>query len=454
MIGFCPGGSPCQASTPLLFTLARLIRIKTPPPNPLPCVTAWREHTRAMSSDSASTLPRRAFGIALGFLLVVALTGTLLRWQMVYPVPGLNAGHLLHAHSHVAFLGWVFNAFVALGLVAFLPASAHAGFRRLFVVLQIAVLGMLVTYPFTGYAPASIAFSTLHLIGAAVFAWRLWHGAEATPVARAALRVALAFLVLSGVGPLALGPLAAFDLREHPAYQLSIYFYLHGQYNGWFVFFLLALLFQSLARTDRLDAAREAVAANALRWLAVGAVLTFAQSTLWLSPPGWVYTLAALGGLVQLVGCAHLLRVLRGAGDTVSGTVRALVVLALGAFLLKQVLQAGAAWPALDALANHRFIVIAFLHLVFLGVVAPAIFAYALHLRWLRDGPGIRAALTLFFSAAAFTELVLVAVALGKSFGMPIAPTLFAAALAMSVAVVGLLRTLRAGGETCPFGSS
>src|SRR5690606_15594299 len=119
-------------------------------------------------------------------------------------------------------------------------------------------------------------------------------------------------------------------------------------------------------------------ARHALRWLAAGAVLTFAQSTLWLHPPVWVYVVAAVGGAAQLFGCVHLLRALRGSGVLFTGAARWLAWLALGGFLLKHALQAAAALPALAALANHRFTVIAFLHLVFLGVVTPALFAWAL----------------------------------------------------------------------------
>lgn len=40
--------------------------------------------------SDGSILARRAFGTACGFLVVVAGLGTLLRWQMVRPVGGVN----------------------------------------------------------------------------------------------------------------------------------------------------------------------------------------------------------------------------------------------------------------------------------------------------------------------------------------------------------------------------
>lgn len=380
----------------------------------------------------ADALTRRAFRVALLFLLVAALLGVLLRWQLVAPIPGLVYGHWLHAHSHTAFLGFVFNAFFALALVRFVPSGETRVYARLFVVLQIAVLGMLATFPWQGYAAASIAFSTLHMGGAGVFAWRLWRRNQASPAARPHLRASLFFLILSGLGPLALGPLAATGMRDHPAYALSIYFYLHAQYNGWFPFFLQACALQQISAHTAAPALNR-LSSLALRWLLAGVLLTFAQSTLWLSPPAWVYFAAALGGLAQLIGFAYLLRALALAPPPPAGPIRLLAFSALAAFALKLGLQAASAWPALSDLVSHRFVVIAFLHLVFLGVVAPAIFAAGIHAGWLRDRLATRICLVVFFAAAALSELVLVCVALGWSPPLPINQLLLAAAIGMAL---------------------
>lgn len=396
----------------------------------------------------ADLFARRSFVVALGFFAVVAGLGALLRWSMIRPIPGFDYGHWLHAHSHTAFLGFVFNAFFAFALTRFVPADERPAYRKLFVVLVVAVLGMLVTFPIQGYGPASIAFSTLHMVAAGVFAWRLWRRNLAAPGARCHLRVALACLVLSGIGPLALGPLAALGLRDTPAYALCIYFYLHAQYNGWFLFFIQALLLQPSAGQDA--SVRETrLARAACRWLGAGVVLTLAQSTLWLGPPAWVYVVAGLGGVAQLVGFGIFLRVLaarRAEGCVFAGsiptTARWLLRLALAAWGLKLVLQIAAVAPDLDALVNHRFMVIAFLHLVFLGVVTPVILALGFTAGWLRDSRVMSLAVGVFFVAAAVSEVVLVALALGweSPVSLPwllFAPTAFMAASAPFFFVVG-----------------
>ncbi len=354
---------------------------------------------------------RRVFGWALAFLVIATGLGVFLRWQVVAPWPGVHYGHFLHAHSHTAFLGWVFNAYFALALVWLIPAKDRGGYRRLFAVLQIGVIGMLLSFPFQGYGPVSICFSSLHMGASFVFAWRLWRVRGVEFVARGHLRLALVFLIASGLGPVALGPLAAMGLRETPFYHLSIYYYLHAQYNGWFLFFLQAVMLQALA-ARKLPVNRRA-AERALYWLGAGAVLTLAQSTLWLRPPGWVYMIAALGGAAQLVGCVHLVRAMRGAEAGFPRLGQWLLRLALGALLCKHLLQAVAAWPALGDLAGHRFMAVAFLHLVFLGVVAPALLAWGLRLGWLpANSLAVRGGAGLFLAGAVVTEGLLIAVPL------------------------------------------
>lgn len=379
---------------------------------------------------------RRAFSVALVFFVVVAGLGVLLRWQAVWPLAGINYSHFLHTHSHTGFLGWVFNGFFALAFVVLVPVEQQRTHRRLFVTLQIAVVGMLISYPLQGYGAVSIAFSTLHMGASAVFAWKLWRFNTTAPAARGHLRMALVFLVLSGLGPLTLGPLAASGLRDTPAYSLAIYFYLHGQYNGWFVFFLQAVLFQEMATNGLLTSAR--ASRQALGWLGVGAVLTLAQSTLWLQPPLWVHAVAAIGGGAQLIGCVWLVRAVRGAGALFTGPARILMIFALISLLTKHGLQALAAAPAFVGLANHRFVVIAFLHLVFLGVVAPALFAWGLRFGWLRDGGMLRVGAGVFLTGALATETLLVGPALGLFVPAELSRWLLLAACAMAAGSIGV----------------
>jgi len=366
----------------------------------------------------------RVFAVAWTFLLVVAVLGVTLRALVLWPVDGVRYAYVLHAHSHLGFLGWVFNAFVAVAWWQFAGRVTDRFFRRLFVVLQVANVGMLASFPVQGYGPVSIAFSTLHMTGSAVFAWRLWRRGEAAPLVRPWLRAALVFMLISGLGPLTLGPLAAMDLRESPWYAMSIYFYLHFQYNGWFVFFVLAAWMQMSGVHPAVDAGRVRLA-----WwgLAVGCVGSFALSALWMEPPGWVFVVALGGGVAQVLGLAVWLREFAGGtrrfGDRPG---RWLAVLALAMLAVKMVLQVVGAVPVAAALVNERFVVIGFLHLVFLGVVTPLLIAWAREAGWMPRGWRTSLGIAAFLLGAGWTLVVL--------FGVPVALVPGGAALSMLLA--------------------
>ena len=66
----------------------------------------------------------------MGFFATSAVLGAFLRFLTVHPIAGFNYGHLLHTHSHLAFLGWVFNAFFAIALQWFVPPDTQRALLR------------------------------------------------------------------------------------------------------------------------------------------------------------------------------------------------------------------------------------------------------------------------------------------------------------------------------------
>ncbi|MGC4074130.1 MAG: hypothetical protein QM760_16780 [Nibricoccus sp.] len=410
----------------------------------------------AIARDAREGVAARMFAVAWGFFAIASLIGLLLRVQAMVAFGGINYGHLLHAHSHVAFLGWVFNAFFALSMCLFVREREVRGYGRLFGVTQLAVVGMLIAYPVQGYARWSIAASTLHMVCSGVFAWKLWRSRAATGVEGNYLRAGLVCMVVSGAGPLALGPLAASGLRDSPLYVLAIYFYLHCQYNGWFLLFLQAALLRRMKQCGA--GADEPLARRAFGWLGAGVILTFALSALWTEPPAWVRAAALAGGVAQLVGAFYFLKSVRSASAVPAmngGVVRWLGAIAAGAYGFKVVLQLAAAIPGVDAVAIQRSSVIGFLHLVFLGVVTPLLIAAAIERGWMRrEGCG-RAGLVLYLAGALMTGVILAwptfARVCGFSAvdGQPLGLVLAAALSAAGILVLaGALRTKQVANES------
>src|SRR5690606_15371941 len=190
--------------------------------------------------------------IAVLNLLVVALLGLFLRWQVVQPTEGINFKNFLHAHSHVALLGWLFSAFFLAFLPTYLPEdlSRKKSYSWLFWLAQASVLGMLISFPIQGYALFSITFSTLHILFSYVFIYRFLKDCKQSEVVKNQhqfsfkfIKAALFFLALSSLGPWAMGPIMASGNSFTQLYYNAIYFYLHFQYNGWFTFAVLGLFF-------------------------------------------------------------------------------------------------------------------------------------------------------------------------------------------------------------------
>ncbi|MEQ8715752.1 MAG: hypothetical protein RIC80_22245, partial [Cyclobacteriaceae bacterium] len=178
---------------------------------------------------------------ALAFFLIAALIGWALRsvqsgWLM------LNFKYLLHTHSHVALIGWVYNGcFIILQRIIIADNARTSYYNRLFWITQITILGMLVSFPFQGYGAVSITFSTLYIFASYVLGWRAYIdvGSQAKPV-RTLVRAGVVFLFLSSIGPFALGYFMSQGLGDSIYYKLSIYWFLHFLYNGFFLMVMAA----------------------------------------------------------------------------------------------------------------------------------------------------------------------------------------------------------------------
>src|SRR6478609_2620755 len=182
---------------------------------------------------------------------IASLMGLLLRLMYVAPIEGVNFQFLMHGHSHVAMLGWVYLMLYCLIIHFFVPKEIQqkAVYNRLFWVTQIAVIGMMIDFPAQGYAFASILFSTLHIFCSYYFVHLIWKDAKpsAAPEKRM-LRTALAFMLLSTLGVWCLGPAVGLMGKASAFYQIAIQFFLHFQFNGWFLFAVLALFFKQIIK--------------------------------------------------------------------------------------------------------------------------------------------------------------------------------------------------------------
>lgn len=359
------------------------------------------------------TIAHQAFRLALFNLALQATLGLLLRFLVWHPVPGLVYKNLLFAHSHFGLGGWVFTALFSLLLAAFCSDKElnTQPYRFTLIAAQIGNYGMLLSFPFQGYGPVSIAFSQLYILSSYVFAWLLYrHTKSNRRLSVQCLRVALFLLVLSSIGPYVLGFLMAKKITDPAITNNIVYFYLHFQYNGWFVFALLALGIRLLENFADEEALVNAYHFYHLQLLAV--VPAYLLSVLWAHPPVWVYTLAALAATLQLVSLYYLFKVLRKSTPALAQqtrTIRALTTLAIASFAVKNLLQFLSALPSVADLAyRYRPFIIAYLHLVLVGTVSFALLARFVGQKYLQTGNWLTAALLLFTGGYLLTQGLLV----------------------------------------------
>lgn len=354
---------------------------------------------------------QKLFSIPLLFFLIAACIGLLLRWQFISPLGNITYTYVLHAHSHLMFLGWVFNVL----FLAFVWQHIHPGkygiFKTIFYLLQLLVTGMLVSFPLQGYGVYSIVLSTLHTFGAIIFIILFFRKTRNLKTASVWFaRVSLIFFMVSSAGPFSLGYLMANGLGQTKWYFFSVYYYLHFQYNGFFVMGITSLFFGLLeARKISFDTSK---AKTIGMWMALSCVPAYALSLLWADPGiafNLVGLLAAIGQIIALFLFVILVGKCRTQLETEFKPISIFYFwVVFFAFALKLFLQLISAHPAVAALAyNVRPFVIAYLHLVLLGVISLFLFVWYIENNFVRL-PSARLALQIFLSGFAGSQLCLV----------------------------------------------
>lgn len=313
-------------------------------------------------------------------LTIATLLGALLRFIPVQSIPSVNYKFFLHAHSHVAFLGWAYMAFFLAIALEYLPPAVQSGrsFKVQFWATQISVMGMLVTFPLQGYALFSIIFSSAQIILSYIFFIFVLRNISAHVKSALSFKFILAglfFMALSSVGPWALGIVMANGMSHTPWYNLSIYFYLHFQYNGWFTFAALGLLLKILENKNiSIDRGHGKLLLNAMFLSCLSGYLL---STLWLKPPIFIYLLSFLSSMVQMAGIYYLLKIIRQHVKPLLHSftrwVNLLLMISLACLVLKSILQVLSVFISIFDLRN---LIIAYLHLTLIGFITFFILAY------------------------------------------------------------------------------
>lgn len=311
---------------------------------------------------------------------IASLMGLLLRWMYVTPIEGINFQFLMHGHSHVAMLGWVYLMLYCLIFHFFVPKEAQQKtiYNRLFWVTELAVVGMMIDFPAQGYAFASILFSTLHIFCSYYFCYLIWKDAKpATFPEKRMLHTALFFMIFSTLGVWCLGPAVGIMGKASAFYQIAIQFFLHFQFNGWFLFAVLALFFKQTKL--KIDDKKFRLFYNLF---VTATVLTLALPVSWSLSNPIFYWINGIGVVLQLFSAVVFIQLIQPYFqvffNSLSSLEKTLYRFALLSLALKTFIQLVVLVPELTQVSHEiRNFVIGYIHLTMLGIITGFLFGFA-----------------------------------------------------------------------------
>jgi hypothetical protein len=330
-------------------------------------------------------MKNRNFWISLSLLnlCVVTILGVVLRSKALFELPAIDYNHLLNAHSHFAFGGWVTLALLVLMTSAFLTESQkkHSVYQIIFLGIFASTWGLLLTLPFAGYTTFSSYISTLFIFITYIFGWVFIKDIRDAKVSKTTLLLSIASVVcllLSSLGSFALAFLFASKSLDAILYRDALFSYLHLQYNGFFTLAVFALLFHKLETKMSPEAKKNIYRFSIL--LVISILPSMFLSYHWHDPSVLFHMIAITGSILVLLSLAwfiFILRSLREVYKSASPVLKFLGVLSFGAFMLKMFLQS---FTIINFVGNLVFgdrpIIMGFLHLVFLCFVSLFLLAY------------------------------------------------------------------------------
>jgi len=323
--------------------------------------------------------------VALINFCVVALAGVTLRYKINFPLPAIDQKYLLHAHSNFAFTGWVTVAFMALMVNYLQQHNVITNYKKYNLILIancICAYGMFISFILDGYAFYSIAFSSLSILISYFFIFYLWRDLNKVndkSYAPKWLKAALTLWAISSLGAFALAYLMANNIAIQFYYFGAVYFFLHFQYNGWFLFACFGLLFSHLYKSGFLPSV--SISKKLFMIMAVTVAPTYFLSVLWMNLPPVLHLIADISGILQLLVLFYFIKLFPVIKKSIprrfTKTTRVLWLMASFSFILKIILQMLSTIHFLSHYAfGFRPIVIGYLHLSFLGIVTFFILGY------------------------------------------------------------------------------
>jgi hypothetical protein len=358
---------------------------------------------------------KKWYRLALFNLLVLASLGLVLRFKINFSLPFLEQKNLLHAHSHFAFNGWLSFLLQLILLHGFTNDynRSKKKWDRFFLLSTFINYAMIASFTLVGYAGISIVFSTIALWLSYYFCYHIYSKLPANEdklISIKFVKAALFFLILSSIGPYALAIIMAVKSSHQYWYHNALYFFLHFQYNGWFTFAVMALLFKKLEKSWTYN---PAPAKAFYLLLLTTCIPAYLFTSLWHHRPIVVTIIILITALLQTAALYFLWQLLhKNTKQVYTGlpsVCKNLYTISIVSFIIKILLQFFSIHPQISRLAfGFRPVIIAYLHLIFLAFVSLYLLSYLTENNILNASKKeSRIALFLFSAGVIINELLL-----------------------------------------------
>lgn len=346
-------------------------------------------------------------------LMLVSILGVLMRYKIGFEFPYLNQKYLQHAHSHFAFVGWITSTLYVL-MVDFIqskiPLTHYKQYKVLLLSNLICAYGMLISFTIGGYSIMSIVFSIGTIVISCFYMLYFYKDLNKIEKGHPSIswfKAALWFNALSSLGTFYLAYMMTSKNFNQNLYLSSVYFFLHFQYNGFFIFTCMGLAYKKIQKVLPLFKPD----ASIFRLFFYSFFPAYFLSLLWAKIPMWLYVIVVLSAFMQVYAWGKFAWSIKNSFSSmvdVTKFAKYLFLFVAIAFSLKLLLQLGSTIPIVSKLAfGFRPVVIAYLHLVLLAVISIFLLAYMYTFKLIKKSKLCTVGIGLFTLGVLLNEIVL-----------------------------------------------
>lgn len=365
-----------------------------------------------------------------------------MRFIFLHEIPFLVYKNVLHAHSHLALLGWgAMGLFTIFDLYFRERGKKEKKLDRvLFALLQLSITGAMFSFLLTGYSLYSAVFLTLFLMGCIFKLYEIFNCLQevrfCSSLAQRLIYSSLFLFLLSffGILGIVIYKTTGSDVKY---YYWSIQFFLHFQLNGWLVFSILGFIFEWAARNKILFSENHE---RYFFWaLFFSTLFTYALSVSWMNPNWIVYAVNTLGSLfslatgLMLCQMAALKRKIFVFKNTASKFSFQTVIFGL---LFKFFFISLCSIPYIASVSLMiRNFVIGFVHLLTIGILSFGLIGFTLENEILIPTPRVTWGVKILFIGFFTSEIILLSQGFLLWLGIGFIPNYYAALFAASLLI-------------------